>query len=150
MMNQILSWTSPAQFGAPLILGAQGKLSMLPPPPTRRWHWLSPYTEKTSFFFFTTEWLPLLQSCWKENGLWEVFFRFYRLIARGNQRGSCPDHLITTILTTDMWGNHLLALKARKFLTATLKCICKDSQTYRCQYKTFIAPATAGPMFWPR
>ena len=33
------------------------------------------------------------------------------------------------IVTTNTWGNHLLALKAWKFLTATLKCICKDSLT---------------------
>ena len=35
-----LIWTSPAQFGAPLTLGAQGKLSMLP------------YTEKKKQSFY--------------------------------------------------------------------------------------------------
>ena len=58
------------------------------------------------------------------------FFWYRDLIAQGNQRASCSGHLTTTILlivTTTMWGNHLLALKTWKFLTATLKCICKDS-----------------------
>ena len=67
------------------------------------------------------------------SGFWEVSFGIRDVIALGNQRGSCSGRLTTTILliviTTMDVSELLLALKAWKFLTTTLKCICKGSLT---------------------
>ena len=52
------------------------------------------YTEKTSWLFQPQSGCPGCNQEWVMRG----FFWHQRLIAQGNQRGSCSDHLTTTIL----------------------------------------------------
>ena len=65
----------------------------------------------------TTERLPWLLTNWR-GLLW-----YWRLIAWGNPRGSCPHWK----LSKHPWGNHLLELREWTFLTATLMFIYNDS-----------------------
>ena len=56
----------------------------------------------------TTEWLPWLQTNWKDSG-YEGLLWYWRLIAQGNPRGSCPLRLTTTIYlqpSEHLWFPH--------------------------------------------
>jgi len=54
------------------------------------------YHCKNKLVVSMTEWLPWLQTNWRDSG-YERFALVLRLIAKGNPRGSCPVHLTTTI-----------------------------------------------------
>jgi len=62
------------------------------------------------------------------SGLCEVSLVLKTICTRQPERQllwSSYNHYPILMVTTTMWGNHLLALKAWKFLTATLKWIVK-------------------------
>ena len=72
----------------------------------------------------------LVATSWKAS---EAYFGWKTNWIRQPMRqllSSSSNHNTLTIHWQSSWGNHLLALKTWKLLTATLNCICNDSFTY--------------------